>query len=250
MGTTAKRIATASTPAPVSSKSSTPPEVALTNGAIEAVKWLAVVLMTLDHVNKYLLHDAYPGLFAIGRLAMPLFAFTLAYNLARPATLEGGAYSRVLKRLATIGAVSSVPFIALGGLGWGWWPLNIMAMLFVASSIMWLWERGGKWDAAAAVAVFLAGGAFVEFWWPGVALCVAAWRYFKRPSWTALAVCVLSVASLYVINRNLWALAAFPVFFLASKVNPRVPRLRSTFYAYYPAHLAVLWALSHFLAKI
>lgn len=247
MGTAAKRVSTA--PASASAPPSAPPQAILTSGAIEAVKWLALVLMTLDHVNKYLLHDAHPALFAIGRLAMPLFAFALAYNLARPATLEGGAYSRVLKRLAVIGAVSSVPFIALGGLGWGWWPLNIMAMLFVASSVMWLWERGGKWDAIAAVTVFLIGGAFVEFWWPGVAVCVTAWRYFKRPSWTSLVLCALSVASLYVINRNLWALLAFPVFFLASKLNPRLPRLRSTFYAYYPAHLAVLWALSYLLAK-
>lgn len=245
MGTAAKQIKTV----PVSPTPFMPPQITLTNGAIEGVKWLALVLMTLDHINKYLLHDAYPAIFAVGRLAMPLFAFALAYNLARPATLEGGAYSRVVKRLAVIGAIASAPFIALGGLGWGWWPLNIMAMLLVASSVMWLWERGGKWNAAGAVVVFLAGGAMVEFWWPGVALCVAAWRYFKRPSWSSLVACIFSVASLYIINRNLWALASFPVFFLASKVNPSLPRLRSTFYAYYPAHLAVLWAISHVLAK-
>lgn len=245
MGIAAKQIKTV----PVSPTPFMPPGLTLANGSIEAVKWLALVLMTLDHINKYLLHDAYPALFAVGRLSMPLFAFALAYNLARPATLEGGAYSRVVKRLAVIGALASAPFIALGGLGWGWWPLNVMAMLLVASSVMWLWERGGKWNAAGAVAVFLAGGAVVEFWWPGVALCVAAWRYFKRPSWSSLVACIFSVASLYIINRNLWALAAFPVFFLASKVNPSLPRLRSAFYAYYPAHLAVLWAISHVLAK-
>jgi len=31
--------------------------------------------MTLDHINKYLLHGSEPILFAVGRLALPLFSF-------------------------------------------------------------------------------------------------------------------------------------------------------------------------------
>ena len=36
------------------------PSLSLSDGAIEALKWLGLVLMTLDHVNKYLLHDSVP----------------------------------------------------------------------------------------------------------------------------------------------------------------------------------------------
>ena len=54
---------------------------------------------------------------------------------------------------------------------------------------------------------------------------------------------MLACAALWFINRNLWALAALPVLFLASRVDVRVPRLRWAFYAYYPLHLASLWLI-------
>src|ERR1035437_4304359 len=107
------------------------PRLALTDGTIEALKWLPLVLMTFDHINKHLLHEAVPAIFDAGRLAFPLFGFILAFNLARPGTLAREGYSRVLKRLAIFGAIASIPFIALGGLAWDWWPLNIMVTLFV-----------------------------------------------------------------------------------------------------------------------
>ena len=59
----------------------------------------------------------------------------------------------------------------------------------------------------------------------------------------AAAVAVLACAALWFVNRNLWALAALPVLFLASRVDVRVPRLRWAFYAYYPLHLASLWLI-------
>lgn len=220
------------------------PELVLTSGAVELLKWLALALMTLDHINKHLLHASVPAIFALGRVAMPLFALTLAYNLARPGALQRGVYSRVAKRLALVGAVSSAPFIALGGLSWGWWPLNIMAMFLASTCVMYFWEKGGTWGAVGAIAAFSIGGGLVEFWWPGAALCVSAWRYFKRPSLAALCICVGSTASLYAINKNHWALAAFPLLLLASTIKPKLPRLPNVFYAYYPAHLVVIWLLT------
>ena len=55
------------------------------------------------------------------------------------------------------------------------------------------------------------------------------------------------LASLYVINRNLWALAAFPIIFAAGQVKMGLPRGRLGFYVYYPAHLALLWLVAHLL---
>ena len=58
---------------------------------------------------------------------------------------------------------------------------------------------------------------------------------------------IASLAALYIINRNLWALAALPLIFAAGQVSMRVPRIRLGFYVYYPAHLAVLWVLVRLL---
>lgn len=53
----------------------------LSSGQQEALKWLAIITMTLDHVNKLIFHNDYPALLWLGRLAFPLFAFLIAYNL-------------------------------------------------------------------------------------------------------------------------------------------------------------------------
>lgn len=210
------------------------------DGTLEALKWLGLVLMTLDHINKYLFAESLPGLFEAGRLAVPIFCFVLAYNLARPDALRRGVYQRTMQRLALYGLLASPFFIALGG----WWPLNILFMLLVATATTYLLEQGGTVRIMAAVAVFIFGGLFVEFWWPALALCLAGWRYCKAPSKRAAAVLVAAMASLYLINRNHWALAALPVIFAAPYFNIRMPRWRHVFYAYYPAHLGLLLAVS------
>jgi hypothetical protein len=223
------------------------PALALADGTIEGLKWLGVALMTVDHVNKYLLHESVPVMFAFGRLALPLFGFVLAFNLARPKARENARFTRTLGRLAVAGLVATIPFIALGGLGWGWWPLNVMWMLAAAVVVMYLTERGGKGGLVAAALAFMVMGGFVEFWWPGLALCLGAWRYCKRPSWSALAVWIGATAALFIINRNFWALAAIPLILAATQVRLTVPRTRFAFYVYYPAHLAALWAIRQWL---
>ena len=216
----------------------------------------AEVLLTIAADPKHLgarigatlvLHASVPELFAAGRLALPLFGFVLGYNLARPGALAKGVYPRTAGRLAVFGSIATVPFIALGGLGWGWWPFNIMATLLIATLCAWRIEVGGPARLTAAGAVFIVGGALVEFWWPGLAACLLAWAYCRRPSWVTLALWIGAIASLYVINRNLWALAALPLIFAAGQVKLNVPRGRLGFYVYYPAHLAVLWGLARLL---
>lgn len=222
------------------------PSLKIDDGTVEAIKWLALIFMTIDHVNKYLLHDAYASMFAIGRLTLPLFGFVLAFNLARPGVLEQGVYSRVLIRLAIACAVATVPFTALGGLGWGWWPVNIMGMLLVSTACIYLLHRGGAWRLALAFVVFIIGGALVEFWWPAIAMCVAAWAYCKRPGVLTLILWIAATASLRVVNHNYWAVGALPLIFAASYLHVHLPRFKHFFYTYYPLHLGIIWALVHF----
>ena len=223
------------------------PRVVISNGTLEALKWLGLVLMTLDHANKYVFAHGLPGAFELGRLAMPIFGFVLAYNLARPGALTSGAYARTMKRLALYGVAATPFFIGLGGLLSGWWPLNIMFTLLVAAGVLYLVEKGGFARLAGAAALFLLGGAMVEFWWFALAFVVAAWWYFKTANNLAVVVCALALAALFVVNKNLWALAAVPLMLAAPLVDLNMPRLRHVFYAFYPAHLAALLALTSIL---
>ena len=85
------------------------PAIVVQDGTIEALKWLGVVLMTLDHINKYFFNATLPGVFELGRLTMPIFGFVLAYNLARPGCLAKGVYGRTMKRMALYGLLAT-PF--------------------------------------------------------------------------------------------------------------------------------------------
>ena len=106
---------------------------------------------------------------------------------------------------------------------------------------MYLTESRRPFWKTKATSVFLLGGAMVEFWWPGVALCVGAWLYMKHPTGGALLLWLAGTACLTLINGNGWACASFAVLaVMVSCVTIALPRASRFFYLYYPAHLAAL----------
>jgi hypothetical protein len=82
-----------------------------------------------------------------------------------------------------------------------------------------------------------------EYFYPGVAMVVAAWAYCREPHGRHFAAWVLCVAALVLINDNFWALVAVPTLLIATRIDLHVPRLAWWFYAFYPLHLAALWWL-------
>lgn len=203
---------------------------------LELVKWVAVILMALDHINKYLFNWTIPGLFEAGRLAMPLFAFVLASHLANPDFTKPN-YIRLWRKLTFFGVISTPFFVALGGVH-GVLPLNILFTLLVASIVIFFIRSARLWYAGL---VFASAGLFVEFIWLGVATTVAAWLFLRSPdkAWTLLAL-LLTVAGLYFVNNNFYAVASLPAFYLLSKLPVQIPRLPYFFYMFYPSHLALL----------
>lgn len=225
------------------------PAFTLTDGALESLKWTAVMAMTADHANKFLLHSAVEPLFDIGRLSMPLFAIVLGINLARPNALAMGVYRRTAWRLGAFGLLASLPFTLLGGAIVQGWPLNVMFTLLVACAVIASIDRGGIARLVAAPLLFIVGGALVEFWWPAVALSVAAWLTARGHRMLPAALWAGGFAGLQFINGNGWAVASLPIIALTALVAPRTPRLgRYFFYAYYPAHLGALWTLKGYIS--
>jgi len=220
------------------------PKLLVKDGTIEALKGLALFLMTLDHINKYLFAETLPFLFEAGRLTMPLFVFVLAYNLARPGTKERGGFIRTMKRLALFGILATPAFIGLGGLVAGWWPLNIMFALLVMTLTIYMMDRHTTVSTIAAACVFIVGGSSVEFWWPGITIGIAIWSYCKTPSLSAIVIAIAALAATRVINGNYWALASIPIIVLACFVAVPMPRFQWSFYIFYPLHLSVLWAIT------
>ena len=222
--------------------------LAFSEASLSAAKWLAVVLMVIDHWNHYLLSFSAHWMMCIGRVSMPLFAVVLGYNLSRPGQLASGGYARTALRLAVFGAIATVPFIALNKLAGGWWPLNMMFTLLVATLVAWMWDDGRPWPVILSFPLLLWSGCLSEYWWPGIGLVLAVWAYQRSPSaWRALSfmICMLL---LYFINHNMWALAALPVLALVQWWKIPLPRAQWLFYAFYPVHLCLFWLYLHLVA--
>lgn len=215
----------------------------IASGTLEALKWLGMVLMSLDHVNKYLLGASNAVMFDLGRIVMPLYGFVLMYHLARPGALDRGVHARVMQRLLVFGVVASPVFVALVG----WWPLNILFTLLLSTGIVWLAGSGGKLRLLGAGMAFVFGGAVVEFGWFGVLASVGAWAYCRQPTPVRLGWWVAALALLWIVNRNFAAMALLPLIWGATRVDMTLARQKWIFYAFYPTHLVVIWVAARLL---
>lgn len=225
--------------------------VHIANGTLEALKWLALVLMTLDHVNRYVFAWGLPGAVEAGRLVMPIFGFVLAYNLARPGLGEAGLH-RMVMRLFAFGALATPAYVALNTALLhrlkpetveltSWWPLNILFTLLLATIIIAMLKRSHQaWLGIAAACFALAAPAF-EYAWFGLAFVLACWYHCRQGSPFSVALLVLAAAALAVVNGNFYALLALPLLLLAHRIDLKVPRWRHVFYWYYPLHLMAIW---------
>ncbi|KHS05611.1 conjugal transfer protein [Xanthomonas phaseoli pv. phaseoli] len=220
----------------------------MTSSAREALKWIALVLMTGDHVAKVFFGGYVPVLSELGRIAFPVFALVMAYNLAQPRA----DYAKSVLRLAGWGLLAQ-PFHA-----WvfGYWlPLNVLLTFSLAAAVVVLLgrvigiESSNKSQRRPFLLLLLGFLAplVVDYQWSGVWLVVTAWGWFRtrRGGWLLLA--AGSMAALCWYNANVWALAALPVLALGYVWWP-VPRLRWAFYGYYVGHLFVIALIASLLA--
>ncbi|MDV5766274.1 TraX family protein [Stenotrophomonas maltophilia] len=206
----------------------------MTSSARELLKWLAVILMTGDHVAKVIYGGYVPGLSEAGRVAFPLFALVMAYNLAQP----GADLGKSVRRLALWGVIAQ----PVHALAFGYWlPLNILFTFSLSALVIYAVER-----RESSVVVMAAGGLplVVDYQWAGVGFVLLAWVAFHRRRHWLL---VPAFAAICWFNGNLWALAAIPVAVSLSRVAWPVPRGRWAFYVYYVAHLACIGLLAPIL---
>jgi len=199
----------------------------MTSSGRELLKWLAVLLMTGDHVAKVIYGGYVPGLSEAGRAAFPLFALVMAYNLAQP----GADLAKAIRRLGLWGLIAQPVHAWVFGY---WLPLNILLTFTLCAVAVYAigLRRWGVLVFAAAVLPL-----FVDYQWAGVGFVLLAWGAFKsRQFWPLLP----AFAGLCWFNGNLWALAAIPVALVLASVSAPVPRGRWAFYGYYVGHLACL----------
>lgn len=204
----------------------------MTSGGRELLKWLALVLMTGDHVLTVFGLGYVPVVTELGRVAFPVFALVMAYNLAQ----RGADAGKSSRRLAVWGLVATpAATLAFGQV----LPLNVLLTFAAAAGCIWALERR-HWALVALLAIV--APVTLDYAWPGVWLVLAAWHWYRgqggRP-WLVW-VCMGLVCA---YNGNGWALLALPALRLA-QLDWSIPRSGRAFYVYYVGHLALLVVLA------
>lgn len=239
------------------------------SGAV--LKWTAIVTMFIDHATamayitwlvplrraagispilsawEYQLYDI---LRAMGRPAFPIFCFLL---------VEGFFHTRDIRhylgRLLVFGLISELPFdhALFGHLTWQY--QNVYFTLFLGLLAVWslslIMEEGWRerpWTGqllrvlcCAAVSAAAMGAAEIlktDYGWTGVALILLLYL-FRRRVWLRDLSAGLVLLTAGWIEMVGWI--AFPLLHLYK--DRRGPQPKYFFYAFYPAHLALLWLL-------
>jgi hypothetical protein len=119
-------------------------------------------------------------------------------------------------------------------------PVRPVFTFLLVVALTYLIDRGGTKRYALAIALFIVGGAVVEYLWMGVLCCLGAWLFCRKASFRRLLLWILGTLSLAVINGNTWALTALPIVLMAGRMPHRLSRQTWLFYGFYPAHLLLL----------
>lgn len=224
------------------------------------LKLLAMAAMLADHIG-YLFFPQALWMRCVGRLAFPIFAFQVVEGWYRTHDRR-----RYFLRLALCGLLSEIPFdLAIGGQLIDPGYQNVLWTFCIAAAALWAMEALRRLQIPLPLAALCAGAAGyllgewmqADYFGPGVLLVLAfalcRGRSGGRIGELAAMVMVngrlLPSASMTVwgmeLPVQLLAAAALPLIWLyRGRQGPHSPVLQGIWYAFYPAHLLLLWWLA------
>ena len=229
------------------------------DGALDLLKWLALLSMVLDHLRYVGL--SLDGLYVPGRLAFPWFCLAIAANVHRVRAAPVSGRWRYLGWLLLFSLISEVPyrlFIEDAD------TLNVLPTLALGLLVARGWQQKALVDRGLALIALAIGAVFstqLMFGFFGVLLPWAMVLVFRRPWYFSVFPGLLCVAA------NQWqilldsgtpvawmGLAACLIAPLAGLVllrhvkNATPPAMRRWAYALYPLHFLLLLLLRKLIA--
>lgn len=231
------------------------------DGALDLLKWLALLSMVLDHL-RYVGYSV-DLLYVPGRLAFPWFCLAMAANLSRARAMTQDDQWRYLGWLLLFSAISEIPYRLF-------MPdpdtLNVMPTLVLGLLVARGWQHGTLQTRLLAVGAVVLAALFPErlmFGFFGVLLPLATLLVIRR-SWyfSLLPGVVCLAANQWEVLYHAALLGSSPAIFgaVVCLVAPLIglfllrharhlqpPPMRRWAYALYPAHFLVLLALRQLL---
>ena len=214
----------------------------LSGGAQDALKLTALGLMLLDHTNKVVLAGNAPALSWAARIAFPLFAFLIAYNLQ----VRSVNPRRYVLPLLICGLISQPIYVIAFHTPYA----NIFFTLILGIGLWFaqrnLEQRGYGWAIWLVAIPFVAINVWTEYALFGC-LMVPIWAALLRkpaglPMWLAWGFVTLGLNGF--LPESFMALLVPLVVMATARVLQNRPRLlareRFLAYGFYPAHLLAL----------
>ncbi|WLH82033.1 MULTISPECIES: TraX family protein [unclassified Pseudomonas] len=227
------------------------------DGALDLLKWLALLCMVLDHLRYVGL--SLDGLYVPGRLAFPWFCLAIAANLHR---VKGAPVSgRYLGWLLLFSVISEVPyrlFIEDAD------TLNVLPTLALGMLVARGWQQKTLFDRGLALIALTIAGVFspyLMFGFFGVLLPLAmllvfsrAWYFSVLPGlvcvaanqWQVLLDSGTLLAYLGLATCLIAPLAGLVLLRHGKKASP--PAMRRWAYTLYPLHFLLLLTVRKIIA--
>lgn len=229
------------------------------DGALDLLKWLALLCMVLDHLRYVGL--SLDGLYVPGRLAFPWFCLAIAANLHRAGGAPVTGHWRYLGWLLLFSLISEAPyrlFIEDAD------TLNVLPTLALGLLVARGWQQKAAVDRGLALIALVLAGIFsaqLMFGFFGVLLPLAMLLVFRRPWYFSVLpglICVAAnqwqillnsgtlVATLGLVTCLIAPWAGLVLLRHAKNAAP--PAMRRWAYALYPVHFLLLLLIRTIIA--
>lgn len=211
----------------------------------ELLKWIAIITMTVDHVGA-VLYPEVDVLRWIGRLSFPLFAYLLMLGLENTRNVRN-----YFVRLFTFALISQVPFF----LATDRQPFEMLNIFFTLSFGLLFVHYFRKGSPVAFIPLLISLVVSMDYGVYGIAMIGCMYLLLKNPKMGVISLVTLNALYVVQLSNQVFSLAAVPLIVLhqsgylaITRINPdkrfRIPLWRKYFfYAYYPLHLALLYAI-------
>jgi len=216
------------------------------------IKALAALFMLIDHIGMILFPQAYV-LRIVGRLSMPLFAYSIARGFYYSDTK--GKAARYARNLLIFAVVSQIPYTVLSVWIGGAFSLNIGFTWLLSVCLMKTLSSENKPVALGgmcALIFLLALAVPMDYGLCGVLYPSIFYLFLfgvNKPQYVFVGVTALY--ALYVLTGGgqiqAFSIAAFPVLMIAKKRDDKIILPRRFYYWFYPLHIAVLLVIKALL---
>jgi hypothetical protein len=230
-----------------------------------ALHIIAMLSMLIDHTMKTVI-ESDSGIFVLGRLAFPLFAFMVAEGYFRTQN-----YRRYVLRMAVFAVLSEIPYDWMKSqMLFDRYDQNVLWTFLLALLCMrlldWTKNRGSRWQqrlAAAAVSLLgmLLGMIFLTDYGGMGVLTVLVFYFFRQRSKFCM---MMQFLLLFAINvlflgafgygvtttvfgqtfevslQGFAVLALIPIWLYRGRQGYHTKPFQYLCYAFYPAHMAIL----------